>query len=196
VDTGREEAYAKAAICTYTGVQFFPLAPRYADINILDIAHALSMKCRYTGHCSEFYSVATHSLFVSHILELWGASPVKQLCGLLHDASEAYLPDVATPVKDCLGGFREIEDRVQEQVALAFDLPGSFHPVVKEADLEAYRFESLRLLPRVDWRPLPLVIATFYWSFNPLVNLTIEQTKEKFIRRFNRLRENLKGDGA
>lgn len=81
-------------IQTYTGKKFFPLHPHQNEYVIEDIAHALSMKCRFAGHCNAFYSVAEHSVKVSRIV-----APESQLWGLLHDAAEAYLPDVCQPIK-------------------------------------------------------------------------------------------------
>lgn len=79
----------------YPSGEFFnPLKPNPAKIHIADIAHALSMKCRFTGHCRRFISVAEHSLVVSKLVPQDSA-----LAALLHDATEAYLPDIASPVK-------------------------------------------------------------------------------------------------
>lgn len=80
-------------ILTYTGRKFYPLTPSVDEVHIEDIAHALSNKCRFTGHTEVFYSVAQHSVIVS---SLFNTSPI---WGLLHDAAEAYLPDVASPIK-------------------------------------------------------------------------------------------------
>ena len=52
-------------IQTYSGKKFYPLDPRPEDIDIRDIAHALSLNCRFNGHCRCFYSVAEHSVGVS-----------------------------------------------------------------------------------------------------------------------------------
>ena len=52
-------------IQTYSGIEFYPLDPRIEEVKLLDIAHALSNICRFTGHCNEFYSVAQHSVLVS-----------------------------------------------------------------------------------------------------------------------------------
>src|SRR4051812_31750950 len=81
-------------IQTYSGTEFWPLSPKAADVKLIDIAHALSNKCRFAGHCREFYSVAQHSVLVSRQLpdefKLWG---------LLHDAGEAYFADIPNPIK-------------------------------------------------------------------------------------------------
>lgn len=44
-----------AWISTYTGGRWYPLDPRVEEVNIEDIAHSLSMLCRYNGHCKFFY---------------------------------------------------------------------------------------------------------------------------------------------
>ena len=75
------------AILTRMGIEFYPLDPRPDEILIHDIAHSLSLQCRWAGHCSEFYSVAEHSIRVSdYLLETCG--PSLALVGLMHDASE------------------------------------------------------------------------------------------------------------
>ena len=119
-------------IQTYTGRQFWPLDPRPDDISAHDIAHALAMKCRFGGHTKfpgHIYSVAQHSILVADLL------PKKfQLWGLLHDAAEAYLPDVPRPVKPFLAGFEAIERRIMECVAERFTLEWPMPAAVKVAD--------------------------------------------------------------
>ena len=56
-------------IRTYLGEKFWPLNPKAEEIDIRDIAHALALTCRFTGHCYCFYSVADHSLRVSKLAE-------------------------------------------------------------------------------------------------------------------------------
>jgi hypothetical protein len=106
-------------IQTYSGLKMYPLDPRPEEICIEDIAHALSNICRFTGHCSQFYSVAQHSVYVStHVSE------TNALWGLLHDASEAYLCDIARPVKhsEPFAGYRIAEKRLQSVIAEKFGL--------------------------------------------------------------------------
>ena len=81
-------------IQTFVGNAFDPFAPTPAGIHYKDIAHALSNICRFTGHTQQFYSVAQHSVLVATLVP----QPL-QLAALLHDASEAYLCDIARPLK-------------------------------------------------------------------------------------------------
>ncbi len=97
---------------TYSGGQFYPLDPREEDVNIEDIAHALSLQCRFNGHCRMFYSVAQHSVLVSEGIESLYVSDDVMMAALLHDAAEAYLPDVCGPIKGSWPGFDDIEQKL------------------------------------------------------------------------------------
>lgn len=112
---------ADAWMETFTGRKFYPLDPDPADVCIEDIAHALAMKCRFTGHSRFFYSVAEHSVLMAEYCEREGQNS-DALFALLHDATEAYLPDVARPVKHHLPWWPEIEARVHRAIAQAFGL--------------------------------------------------------------------------
>lgn len=86
-------------ITTVTGKHFYPLNPDPRDIDIEDIAHALSLICRANGHFCRFYSVAQHCIACAGEAAARGHSLEVILGCLLHDASEAYLCDVTRPVK-------------------------------------------------------------------------------------------------
>lgn len=103
---------------TRYGAKFFPLSPAPEMIDINDIAHSLSMKCRFNGHCTHFVSIAEHSVMVCNVLklELKVTDPVILLQGLLHDAGEAYLCDVPKPIKSSLTGFVELENDILDVV--------------------------------------------------------------------------------
>lgn len=89
---------------TFSGAAFDLLAPRPEQVNLLDIAHHLSRLCRYNGAtCGEYgWSVAQHSLLVEQLLQ-GDPSPNLRLHALLHDAHEAYVGDIPSPVKSALG---------------------------------------------------------------------------------------------
>jgi hypothetical protein len=115
-------------IQTYTGRRFYPLAPRADDIDIADIAHALSLKCRYGGHIDRFYSVAEHSVLVYR--------HVGTLEALMHDAEEAYSPfgDVPRPIKKDLPWLNGISEPIERAIAERFDLAYPWSAEVIEAD--------------------------------------------------------------
>ncbi len=93
---------------TCTGRSVHILNPRPEEIDIEDVAHALSHACRFAGHVPAFYSVAQHSILVSELLDARTA-----LWGLLHDASEAYLHDLTRPLKRALAATPETSDRLR-----------------------------------------------------------------------------------
>ena len=123
-------------LSTYTGKKFFPFDPRPEQICIEDIAHGLSMLCRFSGQCPYFYSVAEHSIYLVHFLP-----DNLQLEGLLHDASEAYLADLPRPVKAGLPEYKAIEARVERVIAEKFGLPFPMAPEVKAADQALLKHE-------------------------------------------------------
>src|SRR5687767_13374438 len=94
-------------ICTYQGIQFWPLDPKPEDVSIIDIAHALSNVCRFGGHSRWFYSVSQHSYYVSLYTR-----PENALYALLHDAPESYIGDCVRPLKPYLTNFQSIEDNI------------------------------------------------------------------------------------
>ena len=105
-----------SSIKTYTGVMFDPVKPNPDLIDIVDIAHALSMLCRANGHFKTFYSVGQHSINCMKEAKARGYSEKVQLACLLHDASEAYLSDVTRPVKKELPKYLEIEKPLQDAI--------------------------------------------------------------------------------
>jgi hypothetical protein len=119
---------------TYSGRRFFLSAPTVEMIDPLDIGHALSMHCRYNGHVHTFYSVAEHSALLQEAVEdrLGGAD--EQLWALLHDASEAYLPDVPAPMKALLPEYKAHEERVMRVVCERFGLEWPEPELVRELD--------------------------------------------------------------
>jgi uncharacterized protein len=124
-------------IQTAHGRQFWPIDPRSDEVFIDDIAHALSMLCRFGGHCLHFYSVAEHSVLLSR-----AAPPEYKLWALLHDAAEAYLVDVPRPLKPFLSGYREAEDKIMLAICARFGLRDKMPDAVKDLDNRILRDEQ------------------------------------------------------
>jgi len=135
-------------IQTYNGRKFWPLDPKPEEIFINDIAHALSLICRYAGHCTGFYSVAQHSVYAAHLLPKELA-----LSGLMHDAPEAYISDMPKPVKIFLPEYNQIEKGIEETIALKYNLPWPMPSKVKEIDWVLLKTEARDLMAPVnsDW---------------------------------------------
>ena len=127
---------------TVSGRRYYPLDPRPEEVYIEDIASGLSKMCRYNGQCNDFYSVAEHSVLVSHCVPREHA-----LQALLHDATEAYIADIIRPVKCHLGGYKELEERNWFAIADRFGVAREFDPSVKQADNDVLLAEKAVLMP-------------------------------------------------
>ena len=147
---------------TFTGKHFYPLDPKPEDFDLVDIAHSLANTCRFRGHVRRFFSVAEHSVNVSKLAE--GIDPGAAVQGLLHDAAEAYLSDLASPLKpyifaERLGtkeAIKNTELRVLRSLATATDgafqigdgvLSDLFYGVVAKADHDTLHAEARVLMP-------------------------------------------------
>lgn len=138
---------------TYTGRKVYPLNPDPATIDIEDIVHALSNMCRFTGHCKRFYSVAEHSLWIEKFVQ----DDDNRRAALLHDAAEAYIADVARPIKYELG-IGEFESKLLSAIGERFDV--TLLPLpdeVKHLDDVMLATEAYYLMPSkgLQWEALP-----------------------------------------
>lgn len=107
---------------TYTKKRIRPLQLQHDDIDLKDIAHALSLLCRANGHIKYFYSVAQHSInCAKEAVDRGYSKKVIKAC-LLHDASEAYLSDIIRPVKKHLNNYLIIEDSMQSLIYKKFNI--------------------------------------------------------------------------
>lgn len=143
-------------ICTASGRRLYPFDPVPDDIVLDDVARGLSNKCRYAGQIPKFYSVAEHSVAVSKWLELNGTTDVDVLLqGLIHDAGEAYFPDIPSPLHhnkpEQFAALREAEARITEVVAGVVGVPWPLTQAVKIADYMILLHEVDCLMPRTDW---------------------------------------------
>jgi 5'-deoxynucleotidase YfbR-like HD superfamily hydrolase len=124
-----ENLYTSDCIRTFTGIYVNVFEPTPEMICIEDIAHALSMQCRFGGHLPYFYSVAQHSASCCAIAE-----PEHKFAALMHDASEAYLLDIPRPIKKRLANYKEIEDGLMKIIATKYGFEYPLHQKVKDVD--------------------------------------------------------------
>ena len=164
---------------TASGKAFWPLDPRVEDIQIEDIAAALSKLCRYGGHCHTFYSVAEHCVLMAH-----AAPDGQHLAALLHDASEAYLSDVIRPVKAHLANYKDIEANLECAIAKRFGLQWPMPAEVKHLDERIIADEREQAMIRssvawAQWTPVaPLGVTLQFW--------TPEKAEFEFLAAFRR----------
>ncbi len=138
--------YGDDSFTTISGRRVSSLNPKPSDVSIEDIAHALSRVCRFGGHVPVPYFVAQHSVIVSQMVP-----PQLAMIGLLHDASEAYVGDMITPIKHSIEGFEGIEKRWQAAIGQALlgdaralvEMP----PEIHAADERAFHAEWSSMFP-------------------------------------------------
>ena len=158
-------------IFTLSGHRVDYLNPTVDQIDINDIALALSRESRFNGHTSKFYSVAQHCVHVSKLVP-------KELAleALLHDATEAYMKDIPSPLKMLLPDYRAIETRLYETICTKWFLPFTMSYEVKNADalaLEAEKrsFTKDRVVP------------------SPIIALTSANAMRLFLKRFKEIQD-------
>ena len=127
---------------TVGGKKFPFLNPQPDDIDIKDIAFSLANQCRFNGHVP-FFSVAEHSVAVAARLPAH-----LQLAGLLHDAAEAYLSDIPSPIKRYLPDYKVLETTVQDAIYAKYNIVLTEEQAIeiKQADNDACATEAHYLL--------------------------------------------------
>ena len=187
--TGVVTAERGLAIQVGSGGYFHFEDPRPEEVHLSDIAAALSKITRYTGHTTEFYSVAQHSVLVSKLVPRHLA-----LAGLLHDATEAYIGDINRPLKMLLdekapGVLRFIENRIHDAVSLRFNLfvTPEDHVALKHADNVALATEKRDLLyGDTEWPGMPDPMD------QEIVPLAPHQAETQFLRRFRYIQREMR----
>ena len=164
---------------TYTGKRFYTCDPLTEEVCIEDIAHHLSLICRFGGACRTHYSVAQHSCHCATLVSKRFA-----LQALLHDAHEAYLGDTIQPIKRSLppamaGWLKATADALDIAIFRKFGVRRSAESdaTVKTADLRLLMAEARDLMQsngagyKHDCKPWPMRIEP--WTF--------AQAKERFL---------------
>ena len=166
---------AATFIETYTGRAFDSLRPDPSLISIIDIAHALSHQCRYSGHVESFFSTAQHCcLLADYTAAILNGTVLDCLQILMHDAAETYLVDIPRPVKQFMPEYRAWDHDVQMAVREWLDLSDTPMPSFQdEIDTRVIVDERAQLMSDSgnDWgmggvEPLGIVIEpwTSKWA--------------------------------
>jgi 5'-deoxynucleotidase YfbR-like HD superfamily hydrolase len=170
-------------ILLFGGSYFDYEAPESSEFTIEDIAHGLSMTCRFAGHCGWHYSVAQHSVHVSNFVP-------KQFAyeGLMHDAPEFAVGDMAKPLKVMCPDYTVIERRVEVAVFKRFNVRSPLPVSVKEVDIRMLATEQRQLMKnRDDWDytrgRAPYDFQIPVWS--------PAEAKQQFLARFTELSSSL-----
>ncbi len=166
-----------------------PLDIQEHDIVFLDISRTLSKICRFGGRCSDFYSVAQHSVLVARLVERVESDPVVLMAALLHDAAEAYLGDIVTPLKRRLtiGGMplRALEEEILVRIFRAFSIPeltDQQQELIKGADLTAFTTEARDLMGEPTWAAYP---SPWHETVKPLGPDAAEREFTAYWRRLH-----------
>lgn len=163
-------------IMTNNGVKFDIFSYNINDINIFDIAKALSNICRYAGHVKNFYSVAQHSVLVS----MYASDP---RYGLLHDASEAYMLDIPSPQKksQMFADYRKLEHKLQASIYERFGLDIKNEPHdLHDADQRVCATEIKQVLTHsLDFAHDPYAME--------IIAMTPREAEVAFLQRFSAL---------
>ena len=152
----------KNVMNTYNKRIFDPWNITCDDIDIIDIAHALSLLCRGCGHVNFFYSVGLHCLNCATEAKARGYSKDLQLACLLHDASEAYISDIIRPVKIHLTQYQQLEDKIISTIYDHFklQLSAANKQLIKEIDDQMLANEMPIIFSSCQLETIPKLACT------------------------------------
>lgn len=158
----------KGCIRTNSGLFINVFEPTKDVIAIEDIAHALASVPRFGGHLNRHYSVAQHSVMC--MMEV--ASLGDKKAALMHDASEAYLGDIPTPIKARLPEYKVCEHNLMLMIADKFGFEYPLNEAVKDIDA--------RML-QIEWDNLVLNDSKYFECWDHAT------AKETFLKMYHEL---------
>lgn len=159
------------SIRTFSGIYINVFKPEADMIAIIDVAHALSCQPRFGGHLPKPYSVAQHSVMCAKL-----AKEEDKLQALLHDASEAYLLDMPSPIKRRLSQYKTVEKRLMKVIAKKYGFQFPLNEAVHAIDRQALEFEWGHMVLK---NPLPEDMKFEVWNQ--------KRAKNEFLKMFNKL---------
>ena len=176
-------------IMTYTGIHFYPVDPRIEDINIRDIAHALSYICRGNGQVKNFFSVGQHCIYCAMEARARGYGDRVAMACLLHDASESYMSDVPRPFKKYISEYNEMEEHLLGLIYtkyLGTPLTDEEQSLLKKVDDDLLYFDLKYLLGKNPDTPMPEMHIKISHEFVPFIEI-----ENKYLELFEEINKGL-----
>ncbi len=164
-------------ITTYTGKHIDPTNPDMTQVNIQDIAHALSLICRGNGQVKSFFSVGQHCINAAREAIERGYSQRVILASLLHDACESYMSDVPRPLKGAMPEYVCIEEHLLDLIYEKFlgsPLTEEEAKQVKAIDNDLLYYDLKELLGEISAESAPELFIELNYHFVPFAE--VEQT--------------------
>jgi len=167
---------------TFSGKKFTFDEINEDTIDIKDIAHALSLQCRFNGHVDRLYTVGEHCIRVSRLL------PVRlKMAGLLHDAAETYIGDFVSPAKNMFPGIIDLENKILKTIYIKFGVGALNSEAKKKIDradkimvaLEAKNFLTNTIYPWADD-----ILKKYDIAVYGLMTMEPEETERQFLIEF------------
>lgn len=180
----------KSRITTFSKIDFDALNPSVEDIQIVDIAHALSMLTRANGHLPQFFSVGQHSIQCCKEALARNYGPRVAMACLLHDASEAYISDITRPVKQYMTMYLQIEEQLQNMIFEKFlgALPEEEEALlVDNIDDGCLYYEFKHFMNIELMENEPLMVSNLQFDFQPM-----EDVEREFLELYTKLAEELR----
>jgi len=173
----------KNEIQVFSGVGLDPFDPNPDNMNIEDIAHALSMQCRYAGHCTQFWSVASHSVLCSMVAD--NDEDAKTM--LMHDAAEAYLIDVCRPIKyrypELTAMLKTSEEVIMNRLSKKFGFVWPMNAACKIIDDRMLWTEKRDIMAPSQWGT-EIQSSVLPYEYLSCVGTYPEQAKSDFLKSF------------
>ena len=168
-------------IKTFTGKKFHIFNPKAREVDIIDIAHALPMECRFNCHVPIFYSVASHALIGTKFI----AEPFK-FEFINHDDSEVYTGDCVSPIKRRMKAFVKMEHKIERVINKKLGLPFPMSKEVKDMDNLMLKMEKTYLMGRKQLKGevFPMTKKEFIKE----ISKSFKQVEREFLTTFNRLK--------
>ena len=170
-------------ITTYTGKHFDPANPDIAQVDIRDIAHALSLICRGNGQVKSFFSVGQHCINAAKEAIARGYSKRVILACLLHDAGESYLSDVPRPLKPSMPEYVRTEEQLLDLIYekyLGYKLDEEEQRLVKSIDNDLLYYDLKELLNEVCESSEPELLIILSYEF-----VSFAQVEQEYLNLFN-----------